>query len=382
MINIKNIIKNTLIQLKKKNLLTTPKNYYKEFLLQSKLIKLENDEKQIIDEVTNNIVPILENILTPSIDYKIKEEIEKLIYSINKNPENILDQNTITQIQNIVKNRVINDKEVIKDKTKDFKKITTLMGKYFNRLLLESGNSVSVVSSIKEELEHLSISDNSKRELGILHGKLISSIHTIETSLEHSKEELLSNQSHFVKLEETIKKLQEDIENVKEENKIDYLTNVLNRRAFDIESEKFDKKFSLFNINYAIIFYDIDYFKKINDTYGHDCGDAILRTFAGILNDLSREEDIVSRYGGEEFVVLLNYDKEVEVEKYINRVKKTVSENQFNYKEYKNIDLKFSAGIATRNRYSNFQETLEKADSLLFKAKENGRDRIYFDTTS
>ncbi|MEA2017165.1 MAG: GGDEF domain-containing protein [Campylobacterota bacterium] len=379
MINIKNIIKNTLTQLKKKDLLATPKNYYKEFILQSRLVDIKDEEKIIIDRITKDLPLILKDILAPSIDTKVDKDIDKLINYINNNYESILDQKTMNQIQNIVRNRIINDKEVIKNKSKDFNKIATLMGKYFNKLLLESGNSSAIVNNIKEELEELSISSNSKRELGILHGKLISSIHSIEMALENSKEELISNQSHFSKLEETIKKLQEDIENAKEENKTDYLTNVLNRRAFDVEIEKFDKTFSLFDGNYAIVFYDIDYFKKINDTYGHDCGDAILRTFAGILKDLSREEDIVARYGGEEFVVLLNYNKKDELAKYIQRVKKTVDTNKFNYKEHKDIELKFSAGIASRDKYNSFQETLESADSLLYKAKEAGRDTIYFD---
>lgn len=379
MINIKNIIKNTLIQLKKKDLLSTPKNYYKEFILQSKLVNMKDEEKKIVDQITSDMPSILKDMLAPSIDTKIEKEIDKLINDIATNYENIFDKQTIDQIKIIIKKRITNDKEVIKNKSQDFKQITSLMGRYFDKLLLEGGNSSTVINNIKNELEELSISDSSKRELGILHGKLIGSIHKIETTLEKNQKELLVNQSHFSKLQETIKKLEVDVENAIEENKTDYLTNILNRRAFDIGAKNFDKIFSLFNRNYAVIFYDIDHFKNINDTYGHDCGDAILRTFAGILKDLSREEDIVARYGGEEFVVLLNYIKNDELSKYINRVKKTIENNQFNYKEYKNIELKFSAGVASRDKYNNFQETLESADSLLYKAKEAGRNQIHFD---
>ena len=253
------------------------------------------------------------------------------------------------------------------------------MSKYFERVIIESGNSTKSVLSIKDDLEGLTISESSQRELSRLQGKLVATIHTLEITMDKNKKELLKNQSEFCKFEERINLLQQELEDAKEANELDYLTNILNRRAFDNESIKMEKKYQLFNKDYAIIFYDIDHFKKINDTYGHNCGDAILRTFAGILKNLSRDEDIVSRYGGEEFVILLNYEKEDELLHYLERVKEIIKKSEFNYKEYRNIDIKFCAGLARRKKYKSFEETLDKADHLLYEAKNNGRDKIILD---
>lgn len=410
--DIKQVIKNTLVQLQVKDLLATPDNYYKEFAIQSKLENEEISECKIFDDIieeikesnshkiqpvnittyselalylskdTNNIknlALILNEILAPSIQRDIEKEISKLSSYLETHPKDLLKKETLSKIKHITKIRITNDKQILKDKSSDFKKISDLMSKYFERVIIESGNSTKSVLSIKDDLEGLTISESSQRELSRLQGKLVATIHTLEITMDKNKKELLKNQSEFCKFEERINLLQQELEDAKEANELDYLTNILNRRAFDNESIKMEKKYQLFNKDYAIIFYDIDHFKKINDTYGHNCGDAILRTFAGILKNLSRDEDIVSRYGGEEFVILLNYEKEDELLHYLERVKEIIKKSEFNYKEYRNIDIKFCAGLARRKKYKSFEETLDKADHLLYEAKNNGRDKIILD---
>ena len=408
---IKEIIKNTLLQLKKKNLIATPDNYYKEFALQAKLVGEEVFECKLFEDIVCRLTPkeqiqiktqnistfstlsellmnrsnnlqgfayVLNEILAPSIQYDIEEEIEKLSINISKDPKKLLDRDIISQIKEITKKRINNDRKVIREKTDDVTKLTSLMGKYFDKTLIESGNSSSEISNIKKELEILNISNSSNRELGVLQTKLIDTVYELENSMEKSKIELLQNKSQFNELHQTVIKLQNELKNVKEERNLDYLTNILNRRSFDQELDKIEKKHKMFGTNYAVIFYDIDYFKSINDTYGHDCGDAVLRTFAGILKGLTRKEDILARYGGEEFVVLLNYDKEKELTKYLKRVKNLINNSNFNYKE-NSITLKFSAGLSFRNKYDTHIKTLKKADELLYIAKNTGRDKIILD---
>ena len=94
---------------------------------------------------------------------------------------------------------------------------------------------------------------------------------------------LNDSKERFNNLHKQIEELQKELLIAKEEKEIDFLTNVLNRRAFHHEIEKMEKKYSLFESDYAIIFYDIDHFKNINDIYGHTCGDAVLKNFASIL---------------------------------------------------------------------------------------------------
>jgi len=222
------------------------------------------------------------------------------------------------------------------------------------------------------------MSKNSSREFAVLQTKLSNAVYNIESSIEKNKLVLLQNQSNFSKLEETVMQLENELKEAQLETSMDYLTNILNRRSFDIELEKIEKKHNMFNTKYAIVFYDIDFFKKINDTYGHECGDIILKTFSEVLKNLTRKEDILARYGGEEFVVLLNYKDKNEVIKYLKRVKSIIAQRVFIYKD-KTIKLKFSAGLAFRDLNDSALETLNKADELLYEAKNTGRDKIILD---
>ena len=76
---------------------------------------------------------------------------------------------------------------------------------------------------------------------------------------------------------------------------------------------------------------------------------------------------------------MLNYEIEDDLIKYVKRVKNLIQESEFNYKEHHNIDITFCAGLAIRDKYNTFQDTLDKADQLLYKAKESGRNKIILD---
>ncbi len=118
--------------------------------------------------------------------------------------------------------------------------------------------------------------------------------------------------------------------------------------------------------------------KKINDTYGHEAGDVILKTFAKILEKQTREYDAICRYGGEEFVVIVHFKLKRELLGYLKRVKTIVTENKFVYKDER-IHITFSAGVATRSRYKHYDDAIKKADELLYEAKNSGRNKIVLD---
>ena len=145
-----------------------------------------------------------------------------------------------------------------------------------------------------------------------------------------------------------------------------------------LKQKKTEKQFFIFETNFAVVFFDIDHFKKINDKYGHACGDEILKSFAKILKELTRKEDIVARYGGEEFVALINFRDKIELIRYIKRVKNAFLNSTFIYKEHK-INITFSAGVTFRNNYNSIVDAQTKADELLYEAKNKGRDKVIFD---
>jgi diguanylate cyclase (GGDEF)-like protein len=126
---------------------------------------------------------------------------------------------------------------------------------------------------------------------------------------------------------------------------------------------------------YCIVMFDLDYFKKVNDTYGHEAGDMVLRAFSRILKDEARTNDIVGRYGGEEFLVILGDTTLDGAKIFANKVREHVEEAHFMYQD-KRIKLSVSAGIAQRDMYSSLGSTIVGADEQLYTAKKKGRNRV------
>ena len=375
--NTTQIIKDTFRGLKRKNLDATPKNYAKEFYIQAKSHNLEHqyDLSQFDTEKLKIFIQELETVLKPSIDHDIKEEIEKFVSDTLKKPSILFEIESLNTIKHITATRIAKDREVVKNKTNDIIKLTKLLSKQFQKMILTSDNSSHTFLDIKDELEELNISKSSTRELGGLQTKLIDTIHNLEEAIKEHRYSLLQEKENLEDIEEKFIQLHKELKKAQSEKNIDYLTNIYNRRAFDIELEKIEKKYNVFDSNYAIALYDIDHFKHINDKYGHECGDNVLKTFATLLHKLSRDIDILARYGGEEFIIILNYDNSTEITKYVKRIKELIENREFKYKD-NIIDVKFSGGIALRGNHESPLETINKADHLLYEAKNQGRDKV------
>ena len=408
----KEIIRTVLNNLKNSQKLITPENYFREFkieaekqnivleefqkfedlykLLSENELKLNTEVNSFIDlaeifskritkEELQKIIRLIDEIMVPSINFKIDESSkDKLFENFEEFPNNILEENNIKQIKELNATRQRSDRIILRQKTDDIVKLSTLLSKYFDKSILNSSNTNDELHKIRDELTELNISKASHRELGVVQKKLIDTIYDFENSMESSKKELIKNKEKFEQLNKTIIELQNKLDLAKVEKDTDYLTGQLNRRAYHEEVEKIEKKYELFKSNYAVVFFDIDHFKLINDTHGHTCGDGILKIFASILSELTRKDDILCRYGGEEFIALIHCDDEKEVFKYAKRVKEKIATTVLTYKDIK-IKVKFSSGIAFRHKYSSYMETKRLADDLLYKAKEEGRDKIIFD---
>ncbi|WP_457563553.1 diguanylate cyclase [Caminibacter pacificus] len=159
-----------------------------------------------------------------------------------------------------------------------------------------------------------------------------------------------------------------DITKYEEKIQKDPLTGVYNRNILEkILKENINK-------NICVIFADIDHFKKINDTYGHQFGDTVLQTFAQILKNSLRKNDIIVRYGGEEFLI---YIQNVESIKYAQKIaeqlRKVVENFDFNGKK---ITASFGVCCKYISSKESFEELIKNADKALYKAKNNGRNRV------
>lgn len=154
----------------------------------------------------------------------------------------------------------------------------------------------------------------------------------------------------------------------------DELTNIYNRRyALDFIANmklKTDKGIDKF----VICMIDIDFFKVINDTYGHDVGDLVLKTFTAEVNKLIRHDDCLARFGGEEFLLILSHIDLTIAEDVLNRILKHIREITF--QDINTLKVTASIGATSYIQYESIDSVIKRADTLLYQAKQAGRNRF------
>jgi diguanylate cyclase (GGDEF)-like protein len=159
---------------------------------------------------------------------------------------------------------------------------------------------------------------------------------------------------------------------------IDSLTDLYNARYLDTVLEESIKQFERMGTPFSVLFLDLDYFKEINDAYGHLVGGKVLIEVSRILKGAVREGDIVIRYGGDEFTVVLSRTDSKTAQDVAERVRRAIKEHAFLGREGRSIRLTASIGVATypddaRSR----EELVDQADRAMYRGKESTRDAVY-----
>ena len=164
---------------------------------------------------------------------------------------------------------------------------------------------------------------------------------------------------------------------IKYESEYDFLTGLKNVRTFNHIMDSIEKITDNKYEKLSVLFIDIDFFKKVNDTYGHEAGDKVLKEFGKIFSDLFIDTDMTFRIGGEEFVVIL---PNCECKKAIDiaeRIRRTYENHIFYIKDSLRVKITVSIGVSSfPETIDNMKSLVPQADRALYKAKENGRNRV------
>ena len=157
----------------------------------------------------------------------------------------------------------------------------------------------------------------------------------------------------------------------------DFLTGLPNRRNALIRLKNLVAEVQRYGEPLSCIMIDIDHFKKINDTYGHDKGDVVLQKLAEILEEKARSYDMVSRWGGEEFLIICARSDNEDTFQLAERLRKAVAKTTIKLPETVDITLTISLGVASwSSDYQDAEQLLKKADNCLYQAKANSRNRV------
>ncbi|NPA54848.1 MAG: GGDEF domain-containing protein [Epsilonproteobacteria bacterium] len=312
--------------------------------------------------------------LTPSYAKAMYDEIAILQKELKKHPEFITSGKFADELKILTKKRIKKDKEEFRKKIVDIDKITELLTRKIIHLLKTSSNSSKKIKLISNDIKNV----DTTGDFEIIKTKLLAIAESLDVEITKFSDDVQKEHDEVESLKQKVKKLEEELKLVKEEAKTDDLTKMLNKKALNQALHQQEEFYKRHQRIYSILFFDIDHFKNVNDTYGHDAGDVILKSVGLLLNRYSRDIDIVGRFGGEEFVIIAPETTKKEAYQFAEKIRKIVQKTKFMYKDTR-IDITISAGVADRSETNSMEETLKLADERLYKAKTGGRNRVEMD---
>jgi diguanylate cyclase (GGDEF)-like protein len=154
----------------------------------------------------------------------------------------------------------------------------------------------------------------------------------------------------------------------------DPLTRLLNRHGLKVNLDDYELKLPT-----VVAILDVDKFKHINDNYGHDFGDLVLNKLANVLTKNTKGGDLIARWGGEEFLLVLYGTTIDSAKSLVEKIKNEFQSDPFNFDD-KSVSVTFSAGLANLASKPQFESAIKKADQYLYKAKESGRNQVFAET--
>ncbi|MEQ1602367.1 MAG: diguanylate cyclase [Methylophilaceae bacterium] len=212
-------------------------------------------------------------------------------------------------------------------------------------------------------------------QINALLENLMQDTNTMQTDIVRSREALLEQRDQVDLSEEKIRKLEAELSQLSEQVRMDQLTGVFNRRGLDDAFVREIARAQRGGGQLSVVLIDIDNFKRLNDTYGHDVGDSALKHLAKVMKEVVRPTDVVARFGGEEFVILLPDTLLDQAVVTISRLQRALTK-QFFLGNNERLLITFSAGVALLKADEEQAVALHRADQAMYLAKKSGKNRV------
>jgi diguanylate cyclase (GGDEF)-like protein len=311
----------------------------------------------------------------PSIASSVNDTIAEISEKIRNNPSLLEVDSIENEIKSVISLRIALDKESVKEMVESIDDVLDKLSLRLIDMIESSDNSNSEIQAIKKELESYTV--ESSTNFKSTHKKLFTIAVALEENTQILSRDLKGHRAEVSALSKHVHKLEKELEHAKKESKEDFLTKLYNKRALDEFMQIKEAEYKRYGRNFSVVMFDIDLFKKVNDTFGHEAGDAVLTGFAKILKKDCRSVDIVGRFGGEEFLALLSETDTSGGAKFAEKVRAHVEKARFIYKG-KRINVRVSAGVSERAKHVSLEATINSADEYLYKAKKEGRNRVEY----
>lgn len=315
---------------------------------------------------------VLEPFLAPSISPFIPAEILELKSIIKATPSAIMEVDNRSKLEQALSGRITADKRESTRKRQELGEIIEVLVTKLSTITQTGDYYRGEINHIGKTLEGMILNPKSLEKAK---GRLLDIIQQVDSHIQGLTREVEDKRSEIETLSMRVEELSSELSKAREEASTDALTGVCTRRSMEDALNRLESLYLRYESCYSVAFFDIDFFKKINDKYGHEAGDKVLASFGKLLKQSTRQEDVVSRYGGEEFVVLLPEMNHSEAWRFAERVRALIETSVFVYQDMR-INVSVSGGIAERTECDDRKELLKLADSRLYEAKNQGRNQI------
>lgn len=311
--------------------------------------------------------------LSPSIAPKLDDTTTDLTQKLQENPDYVSHKTFEKEIKAAIAMRIALDKQSVEEMVKALDELLGKLSVQLIELIERSENSTTEIREVKKDLEALE-SDKPK-DFKTAHKRLYSIATALEEKVEILSHDLRSHNAKVTEMGQKIVTLESQLAAATQASREDFLTKLLNKRALEEALEIKEAEYERHGRNFCVAMLDLDFFKSVNDTYGHEAGDAVLKAFAQILKEEARVNDTVGRFGGEEFLAVLGDTDLSGAKTFGEKVRAHVQEAHFMYQGQR-IMVTVSIGIARRKDYPSLDTLKVGADERLYEAKHKGRNRV------
>ena len=212
-------------------------------------------------------------------------------------------------------------------------------------------------------------------ELNLVLEEVLRETRAVQAEALASRDRMIAAHQEVQEAESRIKDLEAKLQHMSELVRADQLTGSLNRRGLDDVFERESARADRRGTPLCVALLDLDNFKKLNDTYGHLAGDKALRHLVKVVKDTLRSMDVIARFGGEEFLILLPETSVDAAASAMVRVQRELTKHFFLHDNEKML-ITFSCGVALRNQNEDQVSLMARADNAMYKAKTSGKNRV------
>lgn len=265
-----------------------------------------------------------------------------------------------------------NESSAVIQEREELKKIIGSLAAHIQALAMSSETFGSKLENYSRQMA----ATTTMNEIRVVQKGILSDTQAIQKENAAAREKMLESEKKLKESSQRIAQLEVALDTARKEKFTDHLTQVSNRGYFDEKLKEDTAAFQRYGEPFCLILFDVDHFKKFNDTYGHQAGDGVLQAVAATARETMRSSDTVARYGGEEFVVVVYKAKIDEAVKAAENLREAVAGHEFVFKgENKVVQVTISLGVTQVITGDTPKSLIERADKLMYEAKKQGRNR-------